>query len=174
MPLYNDSIFEHRGYKFRVQFPHDPDMGPPWEEHDGHGPVSEWTTRDKKPGERVLATDGSHHRYYDFAEAVEIARRDGWGPGDRKPGETAEQATVRAVEEDYEHLRRWCADEWKWCGVVVTLCDSDGNPDENQQEALWGIEDDEAEYLEKVARELADEIHARIEVANPDVQRSEN
>jgi hypothetical protein len=27
---------------------------PPWERADGHGPVSDWTRREKRPGERVL------------------------------------------------------------------------------------------------------------------------
>lgn len=57
----------------------DEHMGAPWEEHDGHGPVSEWTDRAKRPGERVLNEDRGSKRYYDFQEAVKIARRDGWG-----------------------------------------------------------------------------------------------
>jgi hypothetical protein len=51
----------------------------PWEECDGHGPVSDWTTRDKEPGELVLSEDRYSRRYYDFAEACRIARCDGWG-----------------------------------------------------------------------------------------------
>lgn len=74
--------FQGSTYRFRVNVQFDEGMGPPWEEHDGHGPVSEWTTRDKKPGERVLATDGSHKRYYDLAEANRIAKRDCWGLAD--------------------------------------------------------------------------------------------
>lgn len=58
---------------------HDEDSGPPWELSDGHGPVSDWTTRNKSPGELVLHEDRGRYRYYDFAEAVAIAKRDGWG-----------------------------------------------------------------------------------------------
>lgn len=58
---------------------HDSDTGAPWSEHDGHGPVTDWTIRAKRPGELILSTDGPHKRYYDFAEACRIARRDGWG-----------------------------------------------------------------------------------------------
>lgn len=55
------------------------DMGAPWEEHDGHGPVSEWESRAKLPGEIIINQDGESRRFYDFAAACQIARRDGWG-----------------------------------------------------------------------------------------------
>lgn len=57
----------------------DGDHGAPWEEECGHGPVSDWTRRDKLPGEFVLNEDRGSKRFYDFAGAVKIARRDGWG-----------------------------------------------------------------------------------------------
>lgn len=57
----------------------DNDHGAPWEECDGYGPVSDWTRRDKLPGELVLNSDRTSKRFYDFAEACRIARRDGWG-----------------------------------------------------------------------------------------------
>lgn len=51
----------------------------PWDD-DGHGPVSDWRPIDSKaPGELVLNRDGDSARFYDFAAAVKIARRDGWG-----------------------------------------------------------------------------------------------
>jgi hypothetical protein len=74
--------FQGSTYRFRVNVPFDEVMGAPWKEHDGHGPVSEWTTRDKRPGELVLSTDGTHKRYYDAAEANRVAKRDGWGLAD--------------------------------------------------------------------------------------------
>jgi len=70
---------ERDGFRYVATVHHDSDMGPPWEEHDGHGPVSDWTGRDKRPGELVLCTDRGSRRYYDFAEACRIARRDIWG-----------------------------------------------------------------------------------------------
>lgn len=58
----------------------DDDMGPPWKEHDGHGPVSEWRPREsKRPGERILHEDRGSCRFYGWQEAVQIAKRDGWG-----------------------------------------------------------------------------------------------
>ena len=70
---------QHGALTIRATIEHDSGHGAPWEECDGHGPVSDWTTRAKRPGELVLCSDGSHKRYYDFAEACRIARRDGWG-----------------------------------------------------------------------------------------------
>ena len=73
--------FEYKGRMFSVEIESDDDYGAPWEECDGHGPVSDWTTRAKRAGEMVLCSDnrGSFRRYYDVQEACKIAKRDGWG-----------------------------------------------------------------------------------------------
>lgn len=72
-------FFEHDGRAFARATVPDEDHGAPWEEEDGHGPVSEWTARAKLPGELVLCEDHGCRRYYDFAAACRIARRDSWG-----------------------------------------------------------------------------------------------
>lgn len=69
---------EKDGFTVTARIQRDDDIGPPWKVHDGHGPVSDWTRRDKLPGERVLCEDRGSKMYYDIAEAVKIAKRDGW------------------------------------------------------------------------------------------------
>lgn len=69
---------EADGFTITATIHNDDDTGAPWDEHDGHGPVSGMTTRDKRPGELVLCSDVGR-RFYDFAAACQIARRDGWG-----------------------------------------------------------------------------------------------
>lgn len=69
------------GWTLRVSIEHDDGMGAPWKEHDGHGEVSEWTRRDKRPGEWVLCTDRGSSRFYDAQESQRIAIRDRWGMG---------------------------------------------------------------------------------------------
>src|SRR5262245_23356883 len=187
--------FTRGGHTFKIAIVRDDDMGAPWKEHDGHGPVSDWRRSDKigadkSPGERVLCRDRHSYRLYDFQEAVRIARRDGWGckhsyvydlgrrvfvSGHRTPGESAQCA----AETDFDRLRRWCADDWYWIGVVVTLADPADSADpcqcaEPEEASLFGIESDAGAYLTAVAHDLADEIIGRIEVDNPDIQRSEN
>lgn len=71
--------FTQNGRAYVAECFADSDMGAPWEECDGHGIVSEWTKREKAPGEFILSDDGRKKRFYDFAESVKIARRDGWG-----------------------------------------------------------------------------------------------
>ena len=172
--LYDGDTFEHRGYTFHVRIEPDQDHGAPWEENDGHGIVSEWTTRDKAPGERVLASDRSHRRYYDVVETLAIAKRDGWGTADgRRDGESAKAYAARAVEADFEYLRRWCADDWQYVGVIVSAVDEDGNPDDDLSLSLWGVESLN-DHPSEIARELADELMARIEVDQPRVVRGEN
>jgi hypothetical protein len=151
--------FEHKGRTFQVQYERDEDHGAPWIENDGHGPVSEWTTRDKYPGEWLLSDDRGAKRYYDFAAAVKIARKDQWGvEGGQLEGESAGEYAVRAVTKDFEYLRGWAIDEWQYVGVIVTELDADG--DEGESESLWGCEDLN-DYPSTVVRELADVLIAR-------------
>lgn len=199
--LYNGDTFEYQGYTFKVEYNRDDDMQAPWEEHDGHGIVSDWTSRDKAPGERVLSEDRGSRRYYDVQASMRKARKEQWGPihcatcGQESSSEqgweaytkgthatpmdhpfvreSAGKQAARAVEADYEYLRAWCHDEWEWTYAVVMLLDDDG--DETRETAsLGGIDGDHGTYLTDVAYELAEEIVHRIEVANPDIQVSEN
>jgi hypothetical protein len=141
-------------YSFTVALEHDADMGPPWEEHDGHGPVSDWRPKEsKRPGERVLFADNhGRARFYDFAEAVKIARRDSWGTtGDEGMSRGARAA--HAAEADFKRMRAWCTDDWTWVGVDVRLL-HDGA--EVQRNSCWGIESD-SDYWCEVAAELLSE-----------------
>jgi hypothetical protein len=164
--LYDHDTFTRGGYEFRVTFPYDDWHRTPWDDCDGYGPVSEWTSRDKRPGERILNQDGRSYRFYDWQEAIKIAKREGWGPPcgrhtnefyrwalrlGRLPtkGEIAEAA----VEADFDRLRRWCNDEWQYVGVVVELVSEPERGD-----SVWGIESDAYDYLEETAYELADRI----------------
>lgn len=124
-------------YSVRVNVERDDCMGEPWKEHDGHGPVSEWRRMESKSaGERVLCQDRSQARFYDFAAAVKIARKDGWGfsgmgewnskkkkfvysPEALKmsPGERA----AKAAESDFDRLRCWCAGDWYWISIGVEV-----------------------------------------------------
>lgn len=179
--LDDGDTFELDGLSFRVSIQPDPDMGPPWEEHDGHGIVSEWrretewhnarATFSKAPGERMLCRDGRSARFYDFAATMRKARKDGWGLGaeditklraklGREP--TGGDVTAAAVERDFQFLKDWCEDRWSWVYVQVTLLDLDGN-ETPQSESLGGIESDAGDYLTEVAHDLA----GQLATANP-------
>ena len=158
--MHDGDTFEHKGQTFRVQFEHDGTHGAPWEEEEGHGPVRKsrigYSGRPAKaPNERVLWSDRHSALLYDFAEAVRIAKRDGWGAPPFKTGTKGERA-VRAVEADFKRLKYWCNDEWSYVGVIVHLLDDDGASIESA--SLWGVESDAGEYIAEVAKELADEI----------------
>jgi len=157
--------FEHNGRSYTAEIHADEDHGAPWEEEDGHGPVSDWTTRAKAPGEMVLKQDRNSRRYYDFAAAVKIARRDGWGlsPEERQRlaadlgrEPTRGQIVRAAVLADYENLRRWCNDEWHYVGVVVRPADACRCC--GPSASLGGIESDAGDYLQEVAREMAEQL----------------
>jgi hypothetical protein len=125
----------------------DYDSPAPWDHEDGHGPVSDWTRRDKQPGEMVLCEDRGTRRFYDFSEAVAIARRDGWDCepyGQGTPGERAHRAAMA----DFQHLRGWCLDEWQYVGYVVEI---DGEEFPEIEGSLWGIDSPSMDYFEKEA-----------------------
>lgn len=209
--LTDGDTFEAEGRTFLVRVHRDDDMGPPWEEHDGHGPVTGWERRkDKLPGELVLCEDRGSRRFYDFQEACRIARRDGWGwlPGDletfrdeagmwharvkaqrlqpalfesvaadineairatyaaHRATMTARAYAAGAARQNFERLRKWCADQWFWVGVEIELLDRDGDGT-GEKAALWGIESDAGDYLDEVARELVAEIAFPRLVATP-------
>jgi hypothetical protein len=141
---------ERDGYSIRIQVHHAEHMGEPWKEHGGHGIVSDWTRRDKQPGELVLARDGDFIRFYDLQATLEIAKRDGWGMCDehkkelaRKLGHkpTRKEVTHAAVMSDYEHLRGWCNDEWQWLGYTTTIIAPDGQKLDG--DSCWGFDDEE-------------------------------
>lgn len=151
--LSHGDSFEYKGLTFRFAIERDEGSAEPWVEHDGHGPVSEWTTREKKPGERVLVSDHGSKRYYDWAEAIRIAKRDQWGmAGDEGLSKGAK--AERAVQADFDRLKAWCDDEWYWCGVVVTATQTG----RTYHESLWGIESDSPDYHTEVAYELAERL----------------
>ena len=151
----------HAGLQFHVELPADNDHGAPWVEEDGHGPVREGSRGYhgpvKRPGEWVLSGGGRNERtyLYDMRAAVALARADGWGSRTAPEGATAGQIAAAAAREDFENLRRFCAGQWEYIGVVVTEIRPDGTEGENA--SLWGIED-EGDYWREVARELAEEI----------------
>ena len=146
------------GFEIEARIEFDEDAGAPWENCDGHGPVSEWTNRQKQPGERVLETNGRSFRYYDFAEAVKIAKRDGW---DAPPyGGTKSERVVRAVDADYQVLKAWCNDQWRYVGIVLSVSRKGVELDANA-DSLWCIDmnypGSDNSYLTEVANELLSE-----------------
>lgn len=154
---FGDTITTKEGpFVVTARIVHDEFMGPPWEEHDGHGPVSPWTRRPKAPGERVLHEDRGSYRYYDWQEAIKIAKRDGWGFGEGTKGQQA----VRAVQADFEAMRAWCRNKWHWCGIVLSIA-KNGITLDDHATSLWGIElnypGSDNSFLLTVANELLDE-----------------
>jgi hypothetical protein len=158
--LYDGCAFDCDGAQFLVSIKPDEEWRTPWQDEDGHGPVTDWTRREKRPGELVLAEDRGSFLYYDFQEACAIARRDGWGAaGD--DGMTPHQKAAHAARADFERLRRYCAGLWGYVGLVVTMLDDYGDP-MPYEASIWGVESDADEYLDELANELADEVQSQI------------
>lgn len=166
---YETFKFQHAGRTFLASLYHDDDSTPPWDREDGHGPVSDWRSKDSKaPGEVIINDDRGRARFYDVQAAQRIALRDGWGAPEawriafaEKHGRapTAREVAAESVRMDCQRLRDWCRDEWHYCGVAVQLCDDEGEATGDEfMHALWGIESDAGDYLREVAAELAEQI----------------
>jgi hypothetical protein len=159
-------IIEVDGYRFMVGIDHDQDMGAPWDEHDGHGPVSEWTSRDKRPGEVKVNSERGSYRYYDLAEANRIAKRDGWGLAEKDKAELAKQLgreptrgeiRAAAVRKDLDYIEGWCNDSWQWQWVrVVLVVGEDDEEDTSFEDSLGGIDGSDDDYIEECARDMID------------------
>lgn len=133
-------------YSLLVEVKHDDSMGPPWEECAGHGPVSEWTGRDKRPGEWVLVDNGTKKRFYDFQNAMKEARKN-WGLSDEHKAEltkklgrtpTSGEIANEAVRRDFNLLKGWCDGEWEYLTILVTLLDP--NDCEIGCDSMGGVE----------------------------------
>lgn len=162
-----DFTFVHRGVDFCARLEHDSSAEAPWDGECGHGPVTNWERRAKRPGEWVLSTSRECKRFYDAQAAVRQAKEEGWGLDEKslkqlasrlKREPTARQIRAEAVRLDFERLRAWCNDAWHYVGVCVSRV-VDGEPeDDGYTHALWGVESDSKDYIREVAADLADEI----------------
>ena len=78
MSTIDERNFTRNGFDFRVSIEVDYTMGEPWKEHDGHGIVSDWESRPKRPGEVIIASNRGSALFYDLQATQAIAVRDGW------------------------------------------------------------------------------------------------
>lgn len=144
----NDQIIEHGGFKFRVFIEQDETADAPWTHEDGHGIVSDWTSRNKRAGERVLNCDRNFKRFYDVrATQEEIAVPQGWRCAEALDTDTRRQAAAKAVESDFQRLRAWCNNAWEYVAVGVQMVDEAGNDIAHPHAAtsgyMGGIESDQ-------------------------------
>jgi hypothetical protein len=151
---------DHPGLRFRVHIEQDADGDAPWEREDGHGHVRDRyhgsERPNKQPGERILHDDRGTYWFYDWQGACALARKDGWNT---QPYD-APNRIERAVQADFDRLRRWLRNDWCYVGVCVEALgrDKDAPPATSKYaHALWGVESDCDEYITEVAMELADE-----------------
>jgi hypothetical protein len=170
MRPYDTDRITVEGREFEVRKYHDEHTGPPWKEHDGHGTIREVhgysRELEKKPGEKIIHSDGRDHWLYDFAGTLEIAKKE-WGLNDAEKAKlaatlgrepTKNEIALAAVAQDMRYCQRWLRDEWHWMGVDVHIIGPDGEPEgDDFEHACWGFES-EGDYWQEVATRLAEDI----------------
>ncbi len=150
------------GNRFKVAFSYD-DYEAPWEVEDGHGEVSEWTKRDKKPGEVILCKERTTQRYYDMRGAIQKAKTEGWSCDSVLPTDTHGQKAVKAAQADFEYLRAWCSADWWYCCLHVVMLDANGEELQGYDEYLGMVEDGYTTKYHGYALECAQDIATGIE-----------
>lgn len=145
------------GYSLRIKIYADEHHDAPWDSSEGHGPVTDWETRDKRPGEWILSESRNSYRFYDAAEAIRHAWRYGWGldPDDTialvrklKKADSSEltrgEIIAEAVRLDYAFLKGWCDDEWHYLEYKVDLIHEDEEGEvptiKELDTSCWGFE----------------------------------
>lgn len=165
----NDYVFRTEeitvnGIDYIVEYSNDDCFREPWNEFDGHGEVSEWTTRDKKPEELVLASDRGFKRYYDFAGACKTALKDGWSHASVLDTDTPKQRASKAAKADYEYLKAFCMGDWSYICILVRRADD--CPCCGDSESLGGIEYgygiDESHIDNEIIPDLISELENRV------------
>lgn len=175
-------IVEHQGLKFQIKYHYDHDMGRPWDNSDGHGPVRECNARhqtsydtEKRPGEIPLNDpDRGHYQfYYDWEAAMKSARADGWGLGAEELAKLTHklghipskgEICVEALKADIKFLRGWLNDDWHYVSVDVTHVEVDEDGDvisEGESDAVCGFESLN-NYHKTAGREMMVELAARV------------
>ena len=148
-------MMEIKGVEVCIEYLDDSDSDPPWDNSDGHGPVRisrtvNYTGRHtKRPGERPMNSPcrNQYQYLYDWQEACRLARKDGWNT---EPYDAPNQV-ARAVQADFDFLRGWINDDWRYVGVRVTI------PGTSFEDSLWGVETYK-DYHETCAKEQAEEL----------------
>jgi len=163
---YTADYTDSTGKRFRIEHHYDGDAGAPWDNDDCHGPVSDWVTRNKRPGELVLSVNGKCKRFYDFQAAIKAQRevmRDRWYIPKGRTRQDDGYDLVCTVMSDYEYLRDWCNDEWHYMGIVVFPLTADGDELRSKSQSLWGIESDsDAAYIQEETEYLLREAGAEL------------
>ena len=148
--------FFQNGKSFRCSIIPDDTYGAPWEKTDCYGVVTEWERRDKRPCERILCKDGPYSRFYDVAESIKKALRDGWGVGDSSnENMTKRQIAAHAVDADFKRLRGWCTGEWGYVYLEIFPLTEDGDELKSKAQCIGGVESDDEDYILELAKELA-------------------
>jgi hypothetical protein len=159
--------FEHNGTEYVIELEADDYTPPPWEHECGHvgveqRHVSYGGTIRKAPGERILYREGFAACVYDHAESVRIARHEGWAASREdaeacRRGEITEgQRAERAVVADADRMRRWVSDDWSYVVVIVRRADACRCCGKSAE--IGGVESDCIDFINEVARELAEEL----------------
>lgn len=167
--LTHGDTFQHRGITFLVTLEDDDCHAPPWVENDGHGEVTGWQRADYMNPPRGywrLNWDRGSERLYNWRESLAIAKRDSWGLAPdayaglakrlgREP--TGRDIRKEAVRRDFEYLRAWCNDDWRYIGVIVEAL---GQPagEVIASDAIWGVPSCDEDHIEALARDMAEDI----------------
>lgn len=136
-PIGHGDTVEVDGFHFTVRYLNDDSSRTSWSDGDGYGSISDPTSREKTPGERVIYSDRWGKRYYDWQGTIAKAKSEGWGLGEEELAKltaklgrtpTKGEITEQSVANDFEYHRAWLNDEWRFVTIHVR-CEETGEDD---------------------------------------------
>lgn len=135
------------GWYYVVKFQYDDTHETPWDWDDCHGVVIPLRGRCSLEDWQLDWTMGDCDGWlYDRDASLAKAIKEGWNaPPYHEPG-----GAMRAVKADFDYLRRWCNDDWRYVGLIVELYDEDERLID--EHSCWGYESFSMDYLCAEAR----------------------
>jgi hypothetical protein len=155
----SDTI-EVKGIVFNVSFDYDDISEYPWDCCDGRGPVRISNNphrdgkSDKRPGEVPMNSPSrnEYQFYYDWQEAIKIAKRDGWNA---QPYDAPNKAE-RAVKADFDYLRGFINGDWQYVTVTVENVETGESGESENVGMVETYKDYHLEYAKEIAESMAD------------------
>ena len=156
------------GHTYTVNTRRDNHAEPPWESEDGHIDLQITCGETLLPDDAVVIASSAEATYwYSHNDAIDRATRESWAAHGQdaetlrqiSAGECPDDERVireiaeRAVAADAQRMNAYLSGDWYCIGVEVTA-------PSGERSARWYIESDSsADYIRRVASDLAHELH---------------
>jgi hypothetical protein len=130
------------GFELKLETQHDDGVNPFDDHYFGKLVECSENSLSEHFGKWLVYTSQNRVCYYDWVDTLK---------GVIKDFPNRERA-MQAMRNECERMHAYCADQWAYIGIVVTLYRNDEKID---RDSVWGIESDDEGYITSVSRGMA-------------------